>query len=117
MTRPQFNQITSPNEFLKFYWYKEELRLICWRLQLPTSGTKANLNHYILQYLNGIPVNQIQPIKSRHLKNDLKAKQTNLNTKLLNSGFALNNQARLFFANYFNVKRFTFKKVKIKSII
>ena len=36
--------------------------------------------------------------------------EINLDTKLIGSGFSFNNEARRWFANYFGVKNFSFKK-------
>lgn len=54
MLRPQFNEIKSYEEFSKFYWYREELQKICKQLGLDSSGFKADLNHSIEEYFNGM---------------------------------------------------------------
>ena len=42
----------SITEFEHTYYYKTDLVKICKSLSLPTSGTKAELNSYIMSYLN-----------------------------------------------------------------
>ncbi|CAJ1182652.1 SAP domain-containing protein [Companilactobacillus paralimentarius] len=58
--RPYFSKKLSVEDFQKFYWYKTELVQICKDNQLPSYGTKAELNQYIIQYLSGIPQSQIK---------------------------------------------------------
>ncbi|UQS84570.1 SAP domain-containing protein [Apilactobacillus apisilvae] len=41
------------NNFKKRYFYKTDLQSICRKYQLPTSGTKAELNTYIIRLING----------------------------------------------------------------
>lgn len=112
MNRPAFNSKMDSAIFNKYYWYKEELEQICRQHGLPNYGTKAELTNYIVQYLDGIPVQNIKSVRKmrRNTTLSLKANQITLNTKLLNSGFSLNNEARAFFCSYFNVKNFSFCK-------
>ena len=51
--RPDFNKIESYNEFIKYYWYRDELKKICKSLGVVSNGTKQDLNYYIEQYFNG----------------------------------------------------------------
>ena len=51
--RPNFDDITSFDEFIKYYWYREELMQICKSLGLEYRGTKQELNHIIEQYFKG----------------------------------------------------------------
>ncbi|MBA1435212.1 SAP domain-containing protein, partial [Bombilactobacillus bombi] len=112
MNRPVFNRKMNSATFNKYYWYKEELEQICRVYKLPNYGTKAELTKYIVQYLDGVPVSKIKSVRKirRNTRLNLKASQITLTTKLLNSGFSLNNEARLFFCNYFGVEKFSFRK-------
>lgn len=112
MQRPIFNNKMDIKIFNSFYWYKSELEQICRENELPTYGTKAELNKYITKYLSGVPANKIKSVRKirRNNTNSLKSEQITLKTKLLNSGFSLNNEARKFFCNYFKVEKFKFKK-------
>ena len=38
--RPDFNKIESYNEFIKYYWYRDELKKICKSLSIASNGTK-----------------------------------------------------------------------------
>lgn len=119
--RPLFNDHMSEEDFQKFYWYKRELEIICRRYGLPSFGTKAELSEYIREFLRGIPVKNIKQIRvnRRSTSKKLLAEEIRLDTKLLNSGFSLNNEARKFFADYFGVKKFTFRKsmgIKMREI-
>ena len=52
-SRPEFDKITSFDEFNKYYWYREELSRICKSLGLEYRGTKQELNYIIEQYFKG----------------------------------------------------------------
>jgi len=112
MNRPSFNNKMNSDTFNSYYWYKEELEQICRRYKLPNYGTKAELTDYITQYLEGIPVNNIKSVRKirRNSTSNLKANQITLETKLLNEGFSLNNEARKFFCRHFEVEKFSFRK-------
>lgn len=99
-------------DFKKQYWYKTDLQQLCRKYHLPTYGTKAELENYITLYLKGTPANQIKPVRTAPKNiNRLNSSQITTTTKLLNSGFSLNNEARKFFADYFAVDKFNFKKI------
>ena len=51
--RPKFDEITSFDEFKKYYWYRDELSQICKSLGLEYRGIKQELNHIIEQYFKG----------------------------------------------------------------
>ncbi|EEI24723.1 SAP domain-containing protein [Lentilactobacillus hilgardii] len=96
--------------FKETYFYKTDLVKICRNYGLPTQGTKAELNHYIDCFLSGIPANQIKPARTYQKAPSLKMSEISLDTPLVGSGFSFNNEARQFFATYFNVKKFSFTK-------
>lgn len=100
----------STTEFEHTYYYKTDLVKICKSLSLPASGTKAELNSYITAYLNGTPATQIKYKRRQKSRRSLTHQEINLDTKLVGSGFSFNNEARRWFANYFGVKNFSFKK-------
>jgi len=97
-------------QFKEEYFYKTDLIKMCREFGLPTYGTKAELNSYIVSYLDGISPSQIKPIRKVNSQPTLKLDEINLKTKVIGSGFAFNNDARKFFANYFGVEKFSFKK-------
>lgn len=117
--RPYFSKKLSVEDFQKFYWYKTELVQICKDNQLPSYGTKAELNQYIIQYLSGIPQSQIKTVRTNTHMSSLKTEQINPQTKLLATGFKLNAEARKFFADYFQMSKFSFKKsmaIKMRQV-
>lgn len=117
--RPCFSKKLSVEDFQNFYWYKTELVQICKDNQLPSYGTKAELNQYIIQYLSGVPQSQIKTVRTNEYISSLKTEQINLQTKLLTSGFKLNAEARKFFADYFQMSKFSFKKsmaIKMRQV-
>lgn len=97
-------------EFEHTYYYKTDIVKICKLLSLPASGTKAELHSYITAYLNGTSATQIKTKRKQKLRPSLTYEEINLDTKLIGSGFSFNNEARRWFANYFGVKNFSFKK-------
>lgn len=98
------------SEFEQTYYYKTELVKLCRQLKLPTSGTKAELNSYIREYLNGTSATRIKPLRRKKRHHPLAYEEINLDTKLLDSGFSFNQEARKWFADYFGVKKFSFNK-------
>ncbi|TLQ03778.1 hypothetical protein FEZ51_07660 [Pediococcus stilesii] len=112
MNRPVFNGEMNTDVFKSFYWYKKELEQICREYKLPSYGTKAELSGYVVQYLDGVPLKKIKSVRKvrRNTTLKLKADQITLETKLLNTGFSLNNEVRTFFGNYFGVEKFSFCK-------
>lgn len=67
--RPNFFDIYSYSEFIKYYWYRDELSKICKQLGIDHTGTKQELIHNLKEYFNG---NIIKPKKEVFLKNHLK---------------------------------------------
>lgn len=102
--RPEFDKITSFDEFNKYYWYREELSQICKSLGLEHKGTKQELNYAIEQYFQG---NLIRKSSSpRNTK-----KQTGnitLDTPLIECGFSFNTKFREYFSALTGVTPFKF---------
>ena len=99
------------SEFTQKYYYKTELIKLCRQWNLPVYGTKAELNSYVEKYLKGMSANEIKPCRSNNrIHRSLTYNEINLDTKLINSGFCFNNAARQWFADYFDVKKFSFSK-------
>ncbi|MDU5735246.1 MAG: SAP domain-containing protein [Veillonella sp.] len=87
--RPKFDEITSFDEFNKYYWYRDELSQICKSLGLEYRGTKQELNHIIEQYFK-----QVETIT--------------LDTPLLECNFSFNTKFREYFSDLIGVSRFKF---------
>lgn len=114
-----FSKNMSVEQFKNLYWYKTDLEKICRQYKLPTFGTKAELNQYVVKYLKGIPIEKIKPVRVQNNNETLKYSQITEDTLLFNSGFKLNNEARKFFAAYFKVDTFSFKKsmaIKMREV-
>ena len=91
--RPEFDKITSFDEFNKYYWYREEISQICKSLGLEYRGTKQELNHIIEQYFKG------NLIKKSPIKNEKKqVENITLDTPLLECGFSFNAKFREYFS-------------------
>ena len=101
--RPNFNDVTSFDEFNTYYWYREELMQICKSLGLEYRGTKQELNNIIEQYFKG------NLIKKRLTKNKkVNKKIVTLNSSLLECGFSFNSKFREYFSSLTKVSPFKF---------
>lgn len=49
--------------FNNHYFYKKDLQTLCRRYGLPSNGTKAELNNYILKMLHGVSPKDIKPLR------------------------------------------------------
>ncbi|QJU08193.1 hypothetical protein FBF28_01245 [Candidatus Saccharibacteria bacterium oral taxon 488] len=102
-SRPEFNKITSFDEFNKYYWYREEISQICKSLGLEYRGTKQELNHIIEQYFKG------NLIKKSSIKNEKKQVETiTLDVPLLECGFSFNAKFREYFSAVTGITPFKF---------
>lgn len=101
--RPKFDEITSFDEFKKYYWYRDELSQICKSLGLEYRGIKQELNHIIEQYFKG------DLIKKSSIKNRKKqVENITLDTPLLECNFSFNTKFREYFSDLTGVSRFKF---------
>jgi hypothetical protein len=64
--RPKFEDITSFENFNKYYWYRDELSKICRSLKIEHRGTKKELMNNIKKYFSG------KLIKKKFQRNILK---------------------------------------------
>ena len=102
-SRPEFDKITSYDEFNKYYWYRDELSQICKSLELEYKGTKQELNYIIEQYFKG------NLIKKSLIKNDKKqVENITLDTPLLECGFSFNTKFREYFSAVTGITPFKF---------
>lgn len=102
--RPNFSEIKSYDEFIKYYWYREELVRLCKELQIDHTGNKQDLNNNIRAYFNG------EFIKKKTSRSYKKAtREITLDCPLLECGFAFNEKFRTFFAQQTGVEPFKFK--------
>lgn len=102
-TRPDFDKITSFDQFNKYYWYREEISQICKSLGLEYRGTKQELNHIIEEYFKG---NLIK--KSPRKKVKKQVENISLDSPLLECGFSFNAKFREYFAAVTGISPFKF---------
>ena len=114
MTRPDFNEIKSFEEFSKYYWYREELIKICRGLGLESSGGKIELNKVIEAYFNGEMIMPEKPIASRH--SELDSESLSLHTTLLQCGFTFGPRFREFFEQQTGIKPFKFNVDMVATV-
>ena len=104
MQRPEFNNIKSYEEFIKYYWYREELKQICKNIGIDHTGGKIELNHNIKEYFKG---NKIKTKKSsKKIKST--TEYLSLDTKLVECGFCFNQKFRDFFIKETKNDKFKF---------
>lgn len=103
MERPKFEDIASYEEFIKYYWYLEELRAICKRLRLEYAGGKRELNDIIKRYFDGEMIRH-KPKKSIKPTTDT----LTLETGLIECGFTFGQRFRDFFIEVTGDKNFKF---------
>lgn len=102
--RPNFKDIKSYQEFSKYYWYFEELILICKELGIDYLGSKVELNHNIEEYFKGNIIKK----KKRNKKLKITTDELTLDTKLVECGFCFNQKFRDFFSKETNNSNFKF---------
>ena len=102
-TRPDFDKITSFDQFNKYYWYREEISQICKSLGLEYRGTKQELNHIIEAYFKG---NLIKKSPRKKLKKQVE--NITLDSPLLECGFSFNAKFREYFAAVTGISPFKF---------
>lgn len=103
MKRPNFEDIKSYDEFIKYYWYLDELKAICKKLHLEYIGGKIELNNIIRSYFDGIiiPHKPKSAIKS-------KVEDLTLETSLIDCGFTFAQKFREFYIQATGDKNFKF---------
>ena len=101
--RPDFNNIESYDEFIKYYWYRKELSEICRKLGINDTGTKQELNDNIKEYFSGNIVK-----KRKEIVPQKNLTEITLNSPLLKCGFSFNTAFRKYFSNITGVKNFKF---------
>ncbi|WP_454920845.1 SAP domain-containing protein [Abiotrophia defectiva] len=102
-TRPDFDKITSFDQFNKYYWYREEISQICKSLGLEYRGTKQELNHIIEAYFKGHLIK-----KSPRKKVKKQVENISLDSPLLECGFSFNAKFREYFAAVTGISPFKF---------
>lgn len=111
MKRPDFKEIKSYDEFIKYYWYLEELKSICKSLNLEYIGGKNELNNVIKAYFDGIRI-------SHKVKRKLKSKVDILTveTPILDCGFTFNQKFRDFYIFLTGDKNFKFNADMVATV-
>lgn len=134
--RPQFKDISSFEEFSKYYWYREDLKKICKALGLDSGGMKAELNRVIEEYFKGnrilpkpksasgaagrpsavgLPCAAPKP-KNRAAASNAASGQLTLKTDLVACGFKFNQRARDFFSSQTGIKNFKFNADMVATV-
>lgn len=101
--RPNFEEIKSYSEFNKYYWYRDELSIICKQRGIDHTGTKQELNYVIEEYFKGNLIKK----KAEKLKNK-DVREVSLNCPLLFCGFSFNSKFRKYFSDITGVENFKF---------
>ena len=102
-SRPDFDKITSFDQFNKYYWYREEISQICKSLGLEYRGTKQELNRIIEAYFKGHFIK-----KAPRKKVKKQVENISLVSPLLECGFSFNAKFREYFAAVTGISPFKF---------
>jgi hypothetical protein len=94
MNRPLLNPQISAEDFLAYYWLKEELAAFCRALGISTAGSKQELTQRICDYLSQVPV---QPSARRPKKAPGKMPVTFTRETVIGPGFRCSQALRAFF--------------------
>ncbi len=111
MDRPNFTDIKTYSEFCKYYWYREELQLICKNLNIEYNGNKTELNKNIEAYFNGINI----PHKPKTALKPITTKLT-LETSLIDCRFTFGNKFRDFFIDITGDKNFKYTADMVATV-
>ncbi len=125
MQRPEFDNITSYEEFSKYYWYREELIKICKSHGLKAPSGKIELNKVIEAYFAGVKI--LPDTKQRATKNSStttlsSGKNSSLvktltpEIGLIECGFTFGNRFREFFSLQTGVKPFKFNVDMVATV-
>ena len=111
--RPDFEEIKTYEEFSKYYWYREELVVICRNLGICSTGYKAELNKRIEEYFKG----KASQIKECRRKRVVKKTVTELSleTSLIECDFRFSQRFRDFFSAQTGIKNFKFNADMVAS--
>jgi len=96
----------TKKDFFEKYWYKQELVTLCKKLEISKNGTKAELQHRILNYIQTGKIDEIKIVKHAKRNNS----PITLESCFIRDGLKFNKKLRDFMSNYFNIKKFTFTK-------
>lgn len=105
MERPDFDSITSYEEFSRYYWYREELIQICKAHSLKADGGKIELLKVIEAYFSG---EKILPVKKKPAKRKAAVTELTLKTGIIECGFTFGNRFREFFSEQTGEEHFKF---------
>jgi len=95
MTRPTLNRHTTPDDFLSFYWLKEELIGFLREHDLSTTGSKQDLTVRISQFLaTGIPESKPSQKLARRTET---MPRTFTRQSVIGSGWRCSQELRAFF--------------------
>ena len=106
MQRPEFDSIKDYAEFSKYYWYRDELIIICKAHGLKADGSKIELNKVVEAYFSG---EKILPENKKSTKmHKATVTELALNTGLIECGFTFGNRFREFFREQTGEENFKF---------
>ncbi len=106
--KPEFSNIKTFEEFSKYYWYRDELKRICKKIGIDSSGMKVDLNHNIEEYFKGNIVPKNKKSSSVKKKNTSPDIELTLDTSLVECDFKFSQQFRDFFSAQTGIKNFKF---------
>ena len=126
MTRPDFAEIKSFEEFSKYYWYRDELIKICRELGLKSDGGKIELNRVIEAYFNpSCHPELVSGSQKKKIPNQVRDDGTHrndlpitlsLSTSLIECNFTFGPRFREYFENQTGIKPFKFNVDMVATV-
>lgn len=119
MTRPEFDEIKSFEEFSKYYWYREELQKICRSLRLKSDGGKIELNKVIQAHFAGekiLPKKKTSKAATGKKTGNKFVSELTLTTGLIECKFTFGNRFREFFARQTGIQKFKFNADMVATV-
>jgi hypothetical protein len=98
MTRPKLNQHTTPDDFLSFYWLKEELIRFLREHDLSTTGSKQDLTSRINLFLETGTSSKMENKPAQKLEKRIEMPKTFTRQSVIGSGWRCSQELRAFFS-------------------
>ncbi|WGL60687.1 hypothetical protein QEJ31_03600 [Pigmentibacter sp. JX0631] len=92
--RPLLTLKMNVEDFLNYYWLKEELRIFCRKNKLPTSGSKEQLQKQIAHFLKTGKILASEVVTKKSI---IKDSDGNITLQTLVKNFRNDSKTRIFF--------------------
>ncbi len=120
-SRPSFEKIKTVSEFESHYWYREELKLICKNIKIPSSGAKADLEERLKLYIKFGREKFLKTLQDVSIPTAVRRKahkpnKIGLTSKIIPEGIRFDSQFREFCRIHFKLNKFSFTKSMAEAV-